>query len=55
MKEQKVNLRFEIKGAPELAAKIDKAMTLLKEANAILNDVAGNPQIKLVVKDSNQI
>ena len=55
MKEQKLNLQFEVKGAQELATKINKVMTLLKEANAILNNVAGDTQIEIVVKDSNQI
>ena len=50
--EQKVNLQFEVKGTLGLAEKLEKAMTQLKEVNAILNDVAIDPQIEVVVKNS---
>ncbi|MGE6370606.1 hypothetical protein ACQKDB_15880 [Planococcus kocurii] len=49
MKKQIIDLKVNVEGVEELSDKVDAAMKLLKEASAILNDVAQNSILDISV------
>ncbi|WP_404335790.1 hypothetical protein [Planococcus rifietoensis] len=54
MEKQIIDLKVNVEGGEELAHKVKRAMDLIKEANAILNDVAQNSSLEVSVIPSKQ-
>lgn len=52
MEKPSTELKVEIEGIKELQNKLNKAMGLIEEANAILNDVAQNSTLDISLTSS---